>query len=168
MSKSSRIETLADARRETTRLKQELDDTYSRYKVALTRIPIDFQGDVHKYMCIRLSGYLEQLFYVCVTGYIKSASNPKVVEFALHHFRHAPNMNPRNLEKLVEKFGDEWSLGLGLLLDGDNRRDSLGTLLGVRNTTAHGGNYKGSMPQVDSYKQLVNDIHNWVVRSILA
>jgi hypothetical protein len=167
MSGSTRIENIADARREATRLKQELDDTYKRYKTALSGVPIDFQGDVHKYMCIRLSGYLEQLFFVCVTGYIKSSPSPRVATFALQHFRYAPNMSPGNLERLIEKFGDEWSADLKLLLDDAGRRESLGNLLSVRNTTAHGGNYKGSAPQVETYKQLVEDLHNWALRSIL-
>lgn len=167
MSRGVRIETVADARQEASRLKQELDDTYKRYIAALSDIPIDFQGDIHKYMCIRLSGYLEQLFFVSVTGFIKSSPNTKVVKFALQHFKYAPNMSPGNLERLIEKFGEEWSGELEIFLDGEGRRDALGNLLSVRNTTAHGGNYKGSMPQVGTYKLLVDDLHNWVIKNIL-
>jgi hypothetical protein len=168
MSNSGRIENIADARREVSRLKQELDDTYARYQAALKDIPIDFQSDVHRYMCIRLAGYLEQLFFNSLTGYIKSNNNSKIADFATSHFKYAPNMRPGNLEELIKRFGDEWSADLQIFLDDGNRRDILGVLLVIRNTTSHGGNYSGTRPQVTTYKQLVDDLHNWVIRTILA
>jgi hypothetical protein len=167
MSAAYRINNIADAKRESARLKQELDDTYIRYTTALIDIPINFQGDIHRYICIRLSGYLEQLIYVSLTGYIKSNHNPKVSSFALKHFKYAPNMKPRNFEQLIAKFGDDWSIDLTQFLDDANRRDLMSSLLEIRNTTAHGGNYRGSSLQVSSYKQLIDDTHRWVLTHIL-
>lgn len=161
-----RIGGVADARREVTRLKQELDSTFSRYDRALTEMPIDFQGDVHRYMCIRFSGYLEQLFFCAITGYLKSTGG-RAGAFALSHFPHAPNLRPDSVTRLVGRFGDEWLLSLEAHLDENNRRQSLGTLLAVRNKTAHGESYRGSAPSVHTYKQLVDDIHNWVLRTLL-
>lgn len=161
-----RIESVADARRELVRLKQDLDDTYRRYGEALRDIPIGFQGDVHRYMCIRLSGYLEQLFFCAITGYLKSTGN-RSGTFGLSFFSSAPNLKPSALLKLVGRFGDEWLNDLEVLLDDGDRRGHLGTLLAVRNKTAHGQNYRGSAPSVATYKSVVDDIHRWVLRTIL-
>ena len=161
-----RIENVGDARREVIRLKQELDSTFARYSEALTDIPINFQGEVHRYMCIRFSGYLEQLFFCAITGYLKS-SGGKTGAFALSHFPHAPNLRPDSVTKLIGRFGDQWLLSIDAYLDDDNRRQSLGTLLAVRNKTAHGENYRGSAPSVRTYKILVDDLHNWVVATML-
>lgn len=167
MTSSGRIRNLSDAKREATRLKQELDDTHKRYLAALTGMPIDFQGDAHKYMCIRLSGYVEQLMHVSITGHLKSNHDKSVANFALSHFKHAPNMKAGNLEELIGRFKNGWRSSLDTLLSKDNNRDNLNTLLDIRNRTAHGEAYSGSAPQVLTYKTLVDDLHNWAVATIL-
>lgn len=164
---SYRIANIGDARREAARLKQELDDMYSRYLIAVSLMPIDFQGDVHKYVCIRLAGYLEQLFYVLLTGSIKTSVTSHVSNFALSNFKYAPNMKPQNLERLIRNFSEDWGDTLTVLLDDASRREQLGSLLEVRNKTAHGQSYSGSAPQTRSYKQLVDELHNWAIRTIV-
>lgn len=163
---ADRITNTDDARREIIRLKQELDSTYGRYNDALSDIPINFQGEVHRYMCIRFSGYLEQLFFCAITGYLKSVGG-RAGAFALSHFPYAPNLRPDSVAKLVARFGDEWAQSLEQHLDAENRRQSLGTLLAVRNKTAHGESYRGSAPSVRTYKHLVDDLHNWVLSTVL-
>jgi hypothetical protein len=167
MSNSGRIRSISDAKREVTRLKQDLDDTYVRYLVALTSMPIDFQGDAHKYICIRLSGYVEQLFHMSITGYLKSNHDQSAANFALSHFKHAPNMKAGNLEQLVGRFKNGWQTSLDILLIAHNNKDNLNNLLDIRNKTAHGEAYAGSAPQVNTYKTLVDDLHNWVIANIL-
>jgi len=166
MSNSGRIRSISDAKRETTRLKQELDDTYKRYTSALTNMPIDFQGDAHKYMCIRFSGYVEQLFHMSITGYLKSNHDQSTANFALSHFKHAPNMKAGNLEQLIARFKNDWQASLETLLLTNNNKDNLNNLLDIRNKTAHGEAYSGSAPQVNTYKALVDDLHNWVIANI--
>lgn len=168
MVSASRVNNISDATREISRLKQELDDTYVRYSSALhDTSSISFQGDMHKYMCIRLSGYIEQLLHVALTGFIKSGHHENLIRFSLSHFKYAPNMKPKNLEELIGKFSEEWSNQLNQFLDDQNRRDNLTNLLNIRNTTAHGGNYKGSKLQVGTYKDLIDELHNWVIQTIL-
>lgn len=164
---TDRVSSVADARREVVRLKQELDDAFDRYDSALRTMPIAFQGDVHKFMCVRLSGYLEQLFFTAITGYLKSTGG-KAGGFGLSYFRNAPNLRPETLSRLIARFGDEWSQSLEAHLDQHDRRGQLGTMLKVRNTTAHGGNYRGSRPSVQTYKGLVDDLHNWTLSTLLS
>ncbi|WP_433555827.1 HEPN domain-containing protein [Pseudonocardia xinjiangensis] len=167
--RAPRLESIDDARHIANSLKQDLDSTYKRYLGALSAdMPINFQGDVHKYMCIRLSGFLEQLVHVAITGMVRSKAHPTMGRFALSYFRHAPNLNPKSFEALIERFGEPLEESLKLFLDQDARRDLLGNLLEVRNKTAHGDNYKGSKPNVDSYKRLVDEIYNWVISDMLA
>jgi hypothetical protein len=168
MSTGGNIGDLADARREVAGLKQQLDALYTDYLAALGVVPINFQGELHKYMCVRLSGYLEQLFFVAVVGYVKSTANGQTASFALSRWKNAPNLSPGALEQLIERFGKDRLDDLALFLDDANRRGNLGTLLKIRNDTAHGGSYGGSLPSVTSYKSLVDDIHAWVNRTFLS
>lgn len=70
MSAAESITDIPSARREAARLKQQLDRLYSDYTSALRDVSINFQGELHKYMCVRLAGYLEQLIFVAVTGHL--------------------------------------------------------------------------------------------------
>jgi hypothetical protein len=156
------ITTRAAARVEIHRMKSALDATYDRYRRSLLEVPLDLQQDLHLYMCIRLSGYLEQLMYQAICGYVSDASGGAAREFALSWFRNAPNLGPTALENLIERFGEDWRNDLRDFLNKENNRGSLGTLIKIRNDTAHGKSYGGALANVASYKELVDDIHEWV------
>jgi hypothetical protein len=149
-------------------MKSDLDSSYKRYREGLLAIDIPLQEDLHKYMCIRLSGYLEQLMFEAICGYVASASGGPAKSFAMSFFKKAPNLTPDALEKLIGRFGDPWDQELADFLDADERRNSLGGLLAVRNKVAHGENYRGGQLNVATYKKLVDDIHSWVVLRMLA
>ncbi len=168
MSQGGRVDDVAAAKREAARLKQVLDSTFDRYKRALGHTEIEYQGDMHAHMCIDLAGFLEQLLYCAITGYLKSASGDKTSNFALSWFRYAPNLSPDGLEKLIRRFGEPWSTDLAAFLGDNDRRDTLGRLLRIRNDRAHGSSYGGSAPNVTSYKSLVDELYGWIGRTILA
>ncbi|MGA5027160.1 HEPN domain-containing protein [Streptomyces griseoincarnatus] len=156
------------ARVEILKLKTDLDSSYKRYREGLLSVDIPLQEDMHKYMCIRLSGYMEQLIFQAVCGYISSTTTGAARSFALSSFNKAPNLTPEALEKVVGRFGDAWKAEIISFLDADERRNSLGNLLAVRNKTAHGENYRGGQLNVATYKRLVDDLHSWVLLRMLA
>ena len=168
MSAGESITDISSARREAARLKQQLDALYNDYSAALLDVPINFQGELHKYMCVRLAGYLEQLIFVAVVGYLKSAAGPLAASFALSNWKHAPNLSPNALESLFDRFGGPWNNDLMQFLEEADRKGALGRLIKIRNDTAHGDSYSGSLPSVASYKLLVDEIHNWVNRVVFA
>ncbi|WP_371791867.1 HEPN domain-containing protein [Streptomyces sp. NBC_01471] len=158
----------SSARVEILKLKSDLDSSYKRYREGILSIDIPLQEDMHKYMCIRLSGYMEQLIFEAVCGYISSTTAGAAKSFALSTFTKAPNLTPEALEKLVGRFGDAWKSEISEFLNVDERRNSLGNLLTVRNKTAHGQNYRGGQLNVATYKKLVDDLHSWVIVRMLA
>jgi hypothetical protein len=162
------ITDISSARREAARLKQQLDALYTNYSTALHDVPINFQGELHKYMCVRLAGYLEQLIFVAVVGYLKSTAGPQAASFALSNWKHAPNLSPQAIQSLFDRFGGPWDDDLKQFLEDTDRKGALGTLIKIRNDTAHGDSYSGSLPSVASYKQLVDEIHGWVNRVVFA
>jgi hypothetical protein len=149
-------------------MKSDLDSSYKRYRDGLLAVDIPLQEDLHKYMCVRLSGYLEQLMFEAITGYLASASGGAAKSFAMSFFKKAPNLTPDALEKLIGRFGEPWEEELAAFLDADERRNALGGLLAVRNKVAHGQSYRGGQLNVATYKKLVDDIHSWVVLRMLA
>jgi hypothetical protein len=149
-------------------MKSDLDSSYKRYRDGLLGVDIPLQEDLHKYMCIRLSGYLEQLLFEAICGYIASATGGATKSFTMSFFKKAPNLTPDALEKLVGRFGEPWETELTQFLDAEERRNSLGGLLAVRNKVAHGQSYRGAQLNVANYKRLVDDIHSWIVSRMLA
>jgi hypothetical protein len=157
----------SDARRQIISLKSELDASYQRYTQGLHSLPIPLHDDMHKYMCIRLSGYLEQLMFVSISGYLGGAVGGSPKNFVMSFFKRVPNLGPSALEELVARFGDPWKSEISDFLDQDERRNSLGKLIEIRNKVAHGHSYQGGKMTVATYKELVDDLHSWVVSRML-
>ncbi|WP_254587428.1 HEPN domain-containing protein [Streptomyces sp. AC04842] len=155
------------ARKQVQSIKSELDATYDRYHRSLSLVEIEIQEDLHKYMCIRLAGYLEQLMFEAVTGYIASSSGGPAGSFAMSWFKKSPNLTPDALVALIGRFGEAWKAELEAFLDDDERRNNLGLLLAVRNKVAHGRSYSGGKMNVANYKDLVDSLHAWVVARML-
>lgn len=148
-------------------MKMELDSSYQRYRQGVLNMDIPLQEDFHKYMCIRLSGYLEQLLFEAVYGYLSTRTNGAARNFSMSFFKKAPNLNPEAFVGLIGRFGDQWASDLSDFLDEEERRNSLGKLLEVRNKVAHGQSYSGGQFNLATYKKLVDAIHLWVVERML-
>ena len=94
-----------------------------------------------------------------MSAYVANSTGGASREFALSWFKQAPNLNPGAFEKLIERFGDDWKDEFSDYLDQQERRQLLGTLLKIRNDTAHGRSYGGASRSVATYKALVDDLH---------
>lgn len=166
-SRGRAVDSIDAALREAESLKQELDDTYARYVEALREMPIAFQGDVHKYMCIRMAGFLEQFMLLACTGYLRSVAHPRAARFGLSFFRKAPNLTPEAFEALWSRLGEDWGEEAHLFMEDGGRREILGSLMAIRNIAAHGANYRGSISSVAGYRDLVNEIYSWARSRLL-
>ncbi|MFJ3096011.1 HEPN domain-containing protein [Streptomyces hydrogenans] len=153
----------AEARKQILSIKSELDSTYDRYHQALGDIDIALHGDLHKYMCIRLAGYLEQLMFEAVTGYVSSSTGGPAGQFAMSWFKRSPNLTPDALITLIGRFGEKWEEDIRNFLDTEERKNNLGKLLEVRNKVAHGKSYSGGKMNVATYKELIDSVHTWVL-----
>ncbi|WP_236703760.1 HEPN domain-containing protein [Lentzea aerocolonigenes] len=148
-------------------MKSAVDSTYQRYRDSYTTVPINVQQDLHLYLCVRFSGYLEQLLHMAICAYVSDTSGPVAKTFALSWFKNAPNLNPGAFEKLIGRLSDAWTEELKEFLDKDANRDLLGTLLKIRNDTAHGKSYGGGLANIKSYKELIDNIHQWVHQRLI-
>lgn len=150
------------------RLKSELDTFYVNYTESLRSVEINFQGELHKYACIRLSGFLEQLFHIAIDSYVRASASPKASAFALSYWKSAPNLNPEALRKLIARFeSDEWTTSLEDMAEAEEVMSRLGILLKVRNDASHGKSYSGTRTNVQSYKSMVDQLYKWVAATFL-
>ncbi|MGV0780459.1 hypothetical protein [Mycolicibacterium sp. XJ775] len=169
MLKMTNNDTISEGRIRARQLKVEIDHFYDSYLKSLNGVEMNFQGELHKYACIRLAGFLEQLFHVSVYSYVRATSSPTTGAFATSFWKNAPNLNPDALRRLIARFdSDEWGASLESLAEEEEVMDRLGVLLRVRNDTSHGKSYSGTRANVSTYKSAVDTIYKWVVHTFLA
>lgn len=165
---SSDTRSVVDGVRRVEILKQELDYFYQGYLDSLGSVEINFKNELHKYTCIRLAGFLEQIFFIAIDSYVRASSGSNASAFGLSNWKKAPNLGPDALEKLVKRFGsEEWDRSLADLIDGGDFKGDLGVLLKIRNDSAHGKSYGGSIASVESYKKMIDQIYKWVLATFL-
>lgn len=142
---------------------------YERYQMAVQVLPAGserIQDDLRRYLCLRCAGFLEQVTYTVIDGYLGQKAGGPVLEFSRSWFKRAPNLNADAFTKLIARFGDTHSASFEALLT-PPRRDALGTLLGVRNDVAHGKQSNGRKLAPERYLQLCEDVYDWLVETFL-
>lgn len=145
-------------------LRRELEDTVSRILAHIPQAEPDVQEDLRKYICIRYSGYLEQIVFQAISGHIREPLGPDMADFVSSYFKKAPNLNPGQFHELVGRFGADSRQAFNQFLDEGLRRDQLKSLLELRNDVAHGRAYRGNASSLTGYQQLVEDLDEWIVQ----
>ena len=159
-------ETWTYTRADAYKLLQILDSEHERYLRAVGYLPRGeerLQEDLRRYLCLRCSGFLEQLTYEVLTDYLLRKSYTPIGEWATSFFRHAPNLNLKAFASLLARFGESYSTAFEKFINHSGRRDLLTNLLDVRNTVAHGGVIGGQRLDPTPYIRLCRDTHDWLV-----
>ena len=103
---------------------------------------------------IRLSGFIEKSFEHMVNGFLEENSSHRVLRFGQRQASRLSNLNPTNLEQIVGSFDEEWSAKLSEFLSQDERRQTLGNLIGARHSLAHGGTSAVSSSLLRQYHEI--------------
>jgi hypothetical protein len=151
-----------DARWQIKRLKAQLDDLYLRAD------PRDFadpevSGDLARYLCVRVSGYLEQSTVIICRSHCAKNSWGMVHQFASSYLDRAPNMSSANMIGLVRRFSSQIADELEAFLAIDERGARLNALVGLRNDIAHGKQQGVSREQAWSYLDLSELVVDWLI-----
>jgi hypothetical protein len=160
--KPSKARHSAEARSQVKRLKSELDELYIRAD------PRDFAdpevaGDLARYLCVRVSGFLEQATVVILRSHCEKNSWGTVYQFAASWLDRAPNLSSVALIKLVKRFGNQAATELEQFLAEEERGSSLNSLIGLRNDIAHGKQQGMSREQAWDYFKVVEDVIEWLL-----
>lgn len=130
------------------RLKQRLDSTFSRAPVSNDEIEI--QSDFAKYLCILVSGYLENAIIALLVSYSEKRSAPEVASYIEKHLARWTNPKAEKICQLFGSFSADWRIKIeGFLID--YRKDSINSLVALRHKIAHGESVDTTMSQVKDY-----------------
>ncbi len=137
------------------RLKQRLDSTFSR--APLSNDDIEIQADFAKYLCILVSGYLENAIIALIVAYSEKRSAPEVASYVERQLDRWTNPNTEKICQLFGSFSADWRTKIESFLV-DYRKDSINSLVALRHKIAHGESVGTTMSQVKDYYKATKEI----------
>ena len=123
--------------KEILRYKRQLDDLFSK----VSTLDSDFEMQSHwaKYLCIRVSGFLEVAVSTIYKNYAKNKAAPFVVNYVDKQLSSLQNPNMEKILKITRSFNPDWAKEIELeLIDNSEIKDSIDSIVDVRNKIAHG------------------------------
>jgi len=122
-------------RSEVARLQQRLDVAFRR--ISSVGTDLEIQSDFARYLCVLVSGYLEQAVTELVLEHARRAGGPTLQRFVDQRTKHFANANAQRLEELLGAFDPDWRKELeGFLVD--DLKDAVDGVVELRNKIAHG------------------------------
>lgn len=153
-----------DARTEVIRLRRALDELITR--IEAVHPEEELSGDLNRYLCVRVCGFLEQALLVLARSACQQGSWGNASAFGLSWLARAPNPSARDVRRLVERFSCTWAEEFDEFLADEERRSRMNALVGLRNDIAHGKNQGVSARQVGDYYNLANQVVDWLTERL--
>ena len=121
----------------------------------------ELQSEFAKYLCVLVSGFLEQAVRDILLSYASLNSDQFVTRYVEGTVART-NLNAQRLSELVGLFSSDWQEELsGYVVD--ERRAALGNIRANRNVIAHGGDSTITLRQVRDYYDRINEVLDFLV-----
>jgi hypothetical protein len=127
--------------------KQRLDELF---KVARTLSDVEIQSHWSRYLCVLVSGFLENSVELCLSEYGKRGSNPAVSNFVSFKLRGFQNPKMGAILELFGAFNPDWKTQIETATQG-KLSDSVNSIVGNRHKIAHGESVSLSMGALTGY-----------------
>ena len=135
-------------RAEVARLQQKLDDTFQR--AAGAQGDLELLADFARYLCVLVSGFLEQSVRELVLEHTRKKAAPAVQRYVESRLRRFSNAKTQRLMDLFGSFDIDWRRNLeGYLVD--ERKAAVDSVIDLRNTISHGRHVGLTMNRVADY-----------------
>jgi hypothetical protein len=142
--------------REIERLRKDLEGLFERGN-RLDEAD-ELSGDMGRYLCVRVSGYLEQALVQCGRSVCENGAWGSAQQFALSFTRKPPNPRSDEIIRFVQRFSERWADELTTMLRDDERAQRINALLGLRNDIAHGKSQGVSRKRAYEYFVVVDEV----------
>lgn len=137
---------------------RELNRQYQRIKTLIdnTRIScgddIELQGHWGKYMCVLVSGFLENAISQVYVGLVNNSSSQTIASFTLGILEKIQNPKSKKFVEVARSFKKEWGEELERFLNEDiNRKNAIDSIMANRHLVAHGKNTSISVVKVKEH-----------------
>lgn len=131
---------------------------------------IEIKSHLAKYLCIQLSGYLENVVKSLVDEYHNGTCKPATASYISNKMRNFNNINEERLKTLLKNFDKEWEYQFTSTIS-EEWLSSLESIISQRNLIAHGnaGRSNISFMNVEKYyrdlKELVRVLSGVIHKS---
>ena len=143
-------------RAEVHRLKQQLDATFAR--AATLGDDIELKSDFARYLCVLVSGFLEQAVVELVLDHSRKRAVPSVQAYVESQVRRFTNAKSQKLVDLLGSFDPDWGRGLTVFLGTEGRKEAVDSVVDLRNSIAHGRSVGLTLTRVGAYYQQINGV----------
>lgn len=100
---------------------------------------IELQGQWARYLCVLVSGFIENSCKFIISEYSTRQSPPKINEFIIKNVNRQTNFNSTNIISFFSTFSKEWGETLENFIVED-KKESIDTILNNRHQIVHGKN----------------------------
>ena len=136
--------------------KQRLDATFERCNNA-SEDP-EVLSDLARYLCILVSGFIEQAVVELTMEHVRCCSAPTVQKHVESRLRRQfTNPKSQRLIDLLYTFDNAWGSDLESFLD-DEYRDAVDAVVELRNRISHGRSVDVTMHRIRDYYQRVKKV----------
>ena len=128
--------------------KQRLDNLFEKFK-DLTN---DEEVAAHwsRYLCVLVSGFLENAIRVLAASYATARSHPNVANYVARHISSATNLNQERIGQVLGSFSQEWELLFRTSIT-DEQKDAIDSVIANRHNIAHGRSVGVSPARIKEY-----------------
>lgn len=102
------------------------------------------------YLCVRISGFLENCVRIIFTDYASPRTKDHAQEYVASKLQRFPNPTFENICRLAKEFNDQWNTDLKARAT-PQLRSSLQSIMNNRHNIAHGGTSTVTLRQLISY-----------------
>jgi hypothetical protein len=115
------------------------------------------QADMSRYLCVLVSGFIEQAARHIYTNYARTRSNPQVARYVERQLDGFTNANATKLCQVSRAFDSQWAKDLESYLAGQ-RKDALDSIIANRHHIAHGRDVGLTYIRMKDYYGEVKDV----------
>jgi hypothetical protein len=127
--------------------KQRIDELF---KMANGFAEVETQSHWSRYICVLISGFLENSVELCLSEYTKRVTNSHVSNFVSSKLRAFQNPKMGPIAELFGSFNPAWKIDLEAATQGQ-LYDSVNSIVGNRNKIAHGESVSLSLRSLAAY-----------------
>ena len=142
-------------RAEVARQRHQLDATFQRAKGI--GADAELLSDFARYLCILVSGFLEQAVIELAMEHVRRCSSPSIQRHVESRLRRFTTANTSRIIDLLASFEPDWRLDLEHFLV-DDRKDAVDSIVDLRQALAHGRYAAITYTRVKDYYDRVKSV----------
>ena len=110
----------------------------------------EIKAHMSKYLCVLISGYIENAVRLLLDEYVRKRSNENVATFVSKKIKRLNNLNENDILELLGIFSSDWAEKFSTKLTPE-QKDAFDTVVANRNLIAHGASSGISYIRIKEY-----------------